>query len=97
LFEVVTDGGNYEGPMFAVSWLLTMFSHDIEKFQNLQRLFDVVIANGPDFIPLMIQTTIKQNKGALFDYVKETDDRATAPFVVFRTPMRCFNSADRLE
>ena len=55
MYDVVSDGGNFEMPMFATSWLLTMFSHDIEQFSNLQRLFDVVISGGPDFINAMIK------------------------------------------
>lgn len=50
LKNLVTDSGNFEFMMFATSWLLTMFAHDIEKFESLQRLFDALIAGGDTMI-----------------------------------------------
>lgn len=35
LKQLVTDNGNLEFMMFATSWLLTHFSHDIEHFKAL--------------------------------------------------------------
>jgi len=35
LKDLVTDCGNFEFMMFATSWLLTFFSHDIERFDSL--------------------------------------------------------------
>jgi hypothetical protein len=97
LYDVLTDRGNYEGPMFAVSWFLTFFSHDIENFSNIQRLFDVIISSEPDLIKDVIQETILHNKQALYDYVTETEDISTATFVIFRTPIRSLNNPETME
>jgi hypothetical protein len=34
-------------PMFALSWVLTLFSHDLEDFSAICRIFDYVIASPP--------------------------------------------------
>ncbi len=82
--------------MFATSWLLTMFSHDIECFANLQRLFDAFIAGEPDLILKTILTTLISHKEQLKVSCRE-DDISVAPFVVFRTPLRHFNNRDNVE
>lgn len=84
--------------MFATSWLLTFFSHDIENFQNLQRLFDVFIAQEPDSMLIsVIEATIQRSKGSLQDYVQEPSDLSVAPFMVLKTPLRMLNSPEVIE
>ena len=51
--------------MFAISWLLTMFSHDVENFEGLQLIFDAVIAGDQSFIYSLILSVIIENKLAL--------------------------------
>lgn len=93
LKDLVTDHGNFDFIMFATSWLLTMFTHDIEHFEGLQRLFDAILAGGSSFIYSVILAVIVENKAALIEY----DDTSTATFVVFRTPLRYLNSMDHIE
>jgi hypothetical protein len=93
---MTTNEGQNEFPMFATSWLLTMFSHDIECFDNLQRLFDAILAGDPDLVLKTILATLMQHKEALQVSCRE-DDISTAPFVVFRTPLRHFNNSENVE
>lgn len=34
-------------PFFALSWILTLFSHDIDTLPPVQRIFDFLIARNP--------------------------------------------------
>lgn len=95
LQNIVTADGTSEFPMFATSWLLTLFSHDIEHFPSLERLFDFMIAK--DRIQDFIEATIRLNEPGLLEYVTETEDVATAPFVVFRTPLRSYNRISEVD
>jgi len=97
LYNLVSDHGNYSFPMFATSWILTLFSHDIERFGNLQRLFDFFLSSHPIMIVYFCVGLIKYNKAALEEYVEQTGDVSTATFVVFKTPIRCLNSEEVLE
>ena len=35
------------GQIFALSWLITWFGHNLERFNVIVRLFDVFIATSP--------------------------------------------------
>ena len=37
-------------PFFALSWALTLFSHDLDSFASMQRIFDLVLSHGPAMI-----------------------------------------------
>lgn len=62
----------------------------------MQRLFDALIAGGPDFIYSVILYVILANKSALEEYA-EMNDRNTATFVIFKTPLRYFNTLENVE
>lgn len=34
-------------PFFALSWILTLFSHDVDTLEPIQRIFDYLIARNP--------------------------------------------------
>jgi hypothetical protein len=34
-------------PYYALSWILTWFSHDFEQYEKVVRLFDVFISSEP--------------------------------------------------
>lgn len=34
-------------PFFALSWILTLFSHDVDTLEPVQRIFDYLIARNP--------------------------------------------------
>ena len=43
---------------FAISWLMTWFSHDIEDFSTAQRVFDVCIASHP-LMPVHLAAAVR--------------------------------------
>ena len=50
--------GRSEVPVtFAVSWIITWFSHDIDDFEKICRLFDVFLASGP-FMPIYMAAAV---------------------------------------
>jgi hypothetical protein len=85
-------------PLFATSWLLTLYSHDVEHFDSLQRMFDLFISRGPKtFIFSTIEATIYASKSSLKEYYIETEDMTTAPYIVFKSPLRSFNTISVVE
>jgi hypothetical protein len=47
LMDVLNEitGGMF--PMFALSWVLTLFSHDLEDYEAVCRIFDFALAGPP--------------------------------------------------
>ncbi|PWN49431.1 hypothetical protein IE53DRAFT_317660, partial [Violaceomyces palustris] len=37
-------------PFFAISWILTLLSHDMDSFESTLRIFDFLISHGPSSI-----------------------------------------------
>lgn len=37
-------------PFFALSWALTLFSHDLDSVATLARLFDFLLSHNPSMI-----------------------------------------------
>ncbi len=37
-------------PYFALSWVLTLFSHDINTLKPAQRIFDFLLARNPAYV-----------------------------------------------
>ncbi|KAG0174268.1 hypothetical protein DFQ28_009259 [Apophysomyces sp. BC1034] len=44
-------------PYYALSWILTWFSHDIEDFGKISRLFDLFVASSP-LMPVYVASAI---------------------------------------
>jgi len=44
-------------PYFAVSWVLTWFSHDVENIKAVKRLFDLFICSNP-LMPVYVSTAL---------------------------------------
>ena len=47
LWEIIELGGGQ--PTFALSWLLTWFSHDIDNLEKVQIIFDACLGTHPLF------------------------------------------------
>ena len=45
------------GQIFALSWLITWFGHNLERFNVIVRLFDVFMANSP-FMPIYVGAAV---------------------------------------
>ena len=73
-----------------------MFSHDIENFAGLQRLFDAILAGGRTFINSVILSTVLAKQDELAGEAAE-HGKETASFIVYRTPVRYFNSHENVE
>lgn len=52
-------------PFFALSWLLCLFSHDIDKLEPTQRVFDYLLARNPiSVVYLAVAVSIKSHADA---------------------------------
>ena len=47
LYMLISDYGQLPTPIFVTSWTLTFFSHDVENFASVQRLYDALLASHP--------------------------------------------------
>ena len=45
-------------PYYALSWVLTWFSHDFERFDKVARLFDIFISSSP-LMPIYVASSVK--------------------------------------
>lgn len=59
-------------PVFAVSWILTWFSHSFKKVDVIQRIFDFLISSPPSSILYMCASIILISKEKLL--ATATDD-----------------------
>ncbi|CED84370.1 Predicted GTPase activator protein [Phaffia rhodozyma] len=57
-------------PFFALSWLLTLFSHDVDSFPHIQLLFDFLLANNP-VVVVYLSVAIILSKKELILSMKE--------------------------
>jgi len=63
-------------PVFAVSWILTWFSHSFKKMATIQRIFDFLISSPPSSILYMCAATILISKEKLYETVDDDLDIA---------------------
>jgi hypothetical protein len=45
--NILTFNSSNVMPYYALSWILTWFSHDFEQYEKVVRLFDVFISSEP--------------------------------------------------
>jgi len=64
-----------EMPTFAVSWIITWFSHDLDSSEDIYRIFDYCIASHPAVSIYLAAATVIHNKDQLEDL--EEGDIAT--------------------
>ena len=48
-------------PFFALSWVITWFSHDIDDFTTVERIFDFFLTSNP-VMPLYFSAAVRKNK-----------------------------------
>lgn len=51
-------------PYYALSWILTWFSHDLESLDKIARLFDLFVASSP-LMPVYAASAVSE-KGLYF-------------------------------
>ena len=92
---LLSDDGNNPTALFTTSWFLTLFSHDIETFEIVCRLFDFSLSCHPLMLVYVCVGVILECKDRLEEQALE--DQASASFVVFRTPLDIMKSVDNLD
>ena len=95
LYMLVSDDGLQPTPIFATSWTLTIFSHDVENFACVQRLFDVVLASHPLMIIYLICACILIYKEELYENAEEF--QSSVCFFVFKAPLLKLNDLEQVE
>lgn len=55
-------------PVFALSWLLTWFSHDVEALEKVQRIFDACLSTHPLFCVYITVAFMEISKTSLMEY-----------------------------
>jgi hypothetical protein len=58
LYMFITQNETQPTPMFMTSWVLTLFSHDLENIEHCRRIFDLVMADHPLIIVYMCASLI---------------------------------------
>eukprot|EP00347_Sterkiella_histriomuscorum_P004072 403361850 len=79
VFEII-EQGIFGIPTFAISWVLTWFSHDIENFPQIQRAFDACLAQHPLYPIYLGVATILQFKDMLIDQFDEDDPQTSVHY-----------------
>eukprot|EP00045_Choanoeca_perplexa_P002933 m.27699 g.27699 ORF g.27699 m.27699 type:complete len:385 (+) comp11775_c0_seq2:189-1343(+) len=54
-------------PSFAISWVITWFAHEIENLDDLQRLFDFLLASHPLMVLYLSAAVVHQNRQTLLE------------------------------
>lgn len=60
LFDMLKD--EFPMPTFALSWLLTWFSHDIADLDKVQIIYDACLSQHPMFIAYLAVAVIEYNR-----------------------------------
>ena len=95
LYMLVSDDGLQPTPIFATSWTLTVFAHDVENFACVQRLYDVVLASHPLIIIYLICACILFYKEELIENADEY--QSSVCFFVFKAPLIKLNDIQKVE
>ena len=80
LWENIEESGGQ--PTFALSWILTWFSHDIENFEKVQLIFDACLSTHPLFCVYMTVAQIVICKEA---FLEENEDCVPGGYIVSKT------------
>ncbi|GAA6059279.1 hypothetical protein JCM10212_006672 [Sporobolomyces blumeae] len=74
-------------PFFALSWALTLFSHDLSEVAVIARLFDFLLAHNPAMISYLVVAILLTKKADLVDCLaREGNDPATVHSVLSQLP-----------
>jgi len=94
LYSLASDDGLQPMPIFATSWILTTFAHDIESLEAVQRLYDVLLASHPLMIVYLCVAMIKLYEEELEENAEEM--QSSVCFFVFKAPLKKLNSLDQV-
>lgn len=92
LYSLVSDDGLQPMPMFVTSWILTIFAHDIENFEAVQNLYDVMLASHPLMIIYLVVAMIEIHEPELEEFADEY--QSSVCFFVFKAPIRKLDQPD---
>ncbi|KAN0064082.1 GTPase-activating protein gyp8 [Thecaphora frezii] len=75
-------------PFFALSWLLTLFAHDVEGKRAVERCFDFVLAHGPESVVYLCAAVVVTIQAEELERlsVEELEDPAMLHLVLSRLP-----------
>ena len=82
-------------PIFATSWILTFFAHDIETFESVQSLYDVMLSSHPLIIVYLAVAMIKLHEAELMENVEEY--QSSVCFFVLKAPLLKLNSQEEVQ
>jgi len=63
-------------PFFALSWILTLFSHDVDTLEPIQRMFDFLLSRNPISAIYLAVAIIVAKKSQMLRLVKEMGQEA---------------------
>lgn len=63
-------------PFFALSWILTLFSHDVDTLEPIQRIFDYLLSRNPISAIYLAVAILVAKKGQMLRLVKEMGQEA---------------------
>ena len=81
-------------PIFATSWILTFFAHDIECFDSVQSLYDVILSSHPLIIVYFAVAMLKLYQEELEENAEEY--QSSVCFFVFKAPLNRLNSPEEI-
>lgn len=63
-------------PFFALSWILTLFSHDVDTLEPIQRMFDFLLSRNPISAIYLAVAILIAKKPQMLELVKEMGQEA---------------------
>ncbi|GAA5870777.1 hypothetical protein JCM1840_006802 [Sporobolomyces johnsonii] len=85
LYDIINQAASM--PFFALSWALTLFSHDLYSVAVIARLFDFLLAHNPAMISYLVVAILQMKKDDLLAALAaEDNDPATVHSVLSQLP-----------
>ncbi|GAA5891259.1 hypothetical protein JCM5296_006879 [Sporobolomyces johnsonii] len=85
LYDIINQAASM--PFFALSWALTLFSHDLYSVAVIARLFDFLLAHNPAMISYLVVAILQTKKDDLLAALAaEDNDPATVHSVLSQLP-----------
>ncbi|KPV75259.1 uncharacterized protein RHOBADRAFT_53256 [Rhodotorula graminis WP1] len=72
LYRIVNQAASM--PFFALSWVLTLLSHDLESVAVIARLFDFLLAHNPVMVCYLVVAILLVKKDDLVDVASSCED-----------------------
>ncbi|GAA5955403.1 hypothetical protein JCM21900_005364 [Sporobolomyces salmonicolor] len=85
LYDIINQAASM--PFFALSWALTLFSHDLYSVAVIARLFDFLLAHNPAMISYLVVAILQTKRDDLLAELAAADnDPATVHSVLSQLP-----------